>query len=165
MHIIIFSKQTSTSQLTDIFFPSFSLALTGSHLATSNITVDSKNRVPCKFTCKSDLALFAQKCFPTSQWNASSSKQFCCSATATGKSLYRRDDACVFPFYLTFAHSIHTVLSVHSLSSSIHCVINHSGFSMWLLQRIDGKDRTTSRLLHSPPILSTLEQRHYVNTK
>lgn len=73
---------------------------------------------------------------------------------------------CVFSSHLTFAHSIHIVLSVHSLNSFIHFVINHRGFSMCLLQRIDGKYWTTSLLLHFSLILSTLEQRnYYVNTK
>lgn len=57
---------------------------------------------------------------------------------------------CVFSFHLTFAHSIHIVLSVHSLNSFIHFVIHHRGFSMWLLQQIDDKYRTTSLLLHFP---------------
>lgn len=62
----------------------------------------------------------------------------------------------VFSFHLTFAHSIHIVLSAHSLNSFIHFVINHRGFSMWLLQQIDDKYRTTSLLLHFPPNLKHL---------
>lgn len=65
---------------------------------------------------------------------------------------------------LTFAHSIHIVLSVHSLNGFIHLAINHRGFPRRLLQQIDDE-----RLSHvSPPtsllILNTLEQRHGVNT-
>lgn len=61
---------------------------------------------------------------------------------------------------LTFAHSIHIVLSVHSLNGFIHLAINHRGFPRRLLQQIDDE-----RLSHvSPPtsllILNTLEQRH-----
>ena len=62
----------------------------------------------------------------------------------------------VFSFHLTFAHSIHIALSVHSLNSFIQFVINHRGFSMWLLQQIDDKYRTTSLLLHFPPNLKHL---------
>lgn len=69
-----------------------------------------------------------------------------------------------FSLPLTFAHSIHIVLSVHSLNGFIHLAINHRGFPRRLLQQID--DERPS--LVSPPtsllILNTLEQRHGVNT-
>lgn len=69
-----------------------------------------------------------------------------------------------FSLPLTFAHSIHIVLSVHSLNGFIHSAINHRGFPRRLLKQID--DERSSHI--SPPtsllILNTLEQRHGVNT-
>lgn len=46
---------------------------------------------------------------------------------------------CVFSFPFTFAHSIHIVLSVHSLNSFIHFVINHKGLSRRLLEQVGDK--------------------------
>lgn len=148
-------------------FPSFSLPLTEARAPTHQITLrKAKTGVPLSLLLSKSLLYSHKNVFlPLSGMHLHPS-------SFTAMQLLQENPCtdgmtfCVFSFHLTFAHSIHIVLSVRSLNSFIHFVINHRGFFYVVITA----DWWQVPNHISPPtfslLLSTLEQRHcYVNTK